>query len=153
MTLRKNNMKKSFIMIEVIVSAFIASLVGMVLLQSQSNNTSLMHYIFTKKDIDKQSSFALATLGKRESASDKDTYELLNEAGFLIGNDEIIAYFKNLPLAFEKTLFTQIDLQNEDDELKEKVSNEAKNKQIMVNQIDIEIDGKQNKYFSIELQN
>lgn len=145
-------MKKGFVLIEVIVSAIIASLVGMVLLQSQANNTNLLNYIFTKENIDKQSSFVLASLSKRESASDKNVYELLNEAGFLLDNNEMIGYFKDLKLDFEKTFFTQIDLQKDQIDDTD-IANGAKTKSIIVNQIDITIGGKQNKYFSIELQN
>jgi len=147
-------MKKSFFLIEVIISAILASLVGLILLQSQANNTNLLNYILTKKDIDKQSSFVMASLSKRESASDKNLYELLTEAGFMIDNEDIATYFKEISLDFEKTFFTQITLQ--DDEMNEDegdITKKATNKSIIVNQIDVTVNGKQTKYFTIELQN
>jgi hypothetical protein len=147
-------MKKSFFLIEVIISAILASLVGLVLLQSQANNTNLLSYILTKKDIDKQGSFVVASLSKRESASDKNIYELLNEAGFMIDNDDIATYFKEIYLDFEKTFFTQITLQGDEmDDDESDTAKKATNKSIIVNQIDVTVNGKQTKYFTIELQN
>jgi hypothetical protein len=146
-------MKKSFFLIEVIISAILASLVGLILLQSQANNTNLLNYILTKKDIDKQGSFVVASLSKRESASDKNIYELLNEAGFMIDNDDIATYFKEIYLDFEKTFFTQITLQGDEMDDEGDIAKKATNKSIIVNQIDVTVNGKQTKYFTIELQN
>jgi hypothetical protein len=107
----------------------------------------------TKKDIDKQSSFVMASLSKRESASDKSVYELLNEAGFVIDSDEMKEYFKEISLDFKKTFFTQITLAGDNIEDDKNEVKDVAQKSIIVNQIDVTVNEKQTKYFTIELQN
>ena len=142
-------MKKGFVFIEVILSAIIASLVGIVLLHSQANNTSLLNHIFAKNKNEKLSSIALPMLEKRETASDKTAYELLNEIGIIVSNEDMVQTMKDTTINFSKTTYTQINL--EDEMLDENVPQAAKQKQILIHQIDIEVNNKPTKYFSMEI--
>jgi len=86
-------MKKSFTLIEIVITVMIISIIGFALLQMQSNTIQTLELLDKRLKVNKYSSFIFSNISDKYHNKHKTVYEFIKDR-YNLNDDDLIRYFK-----------------------------------------------------------
>ena len=121
-------MRKSFTLIEIVITVMLISIIGFALLQMQSNTIRSLELLDKRLKVNKYSSFIFSTISKNLHKKNRTVYEFIKDR-YIIDDDDVIRYLKE-----KEYVYTQDEMfflnfgENEDGETEMEMQSSAKDR-------------------------
>jgi len=110
-------MRKSFTLVEILISAMLISVVAMALLQVSGNNTKMLDFIHKKSRITLLPSMFISNADEKDHNSKLYLYDILRKTYPSLNNDDVIAMLKEYNPLYREEIISTIDLSENDEEI------------------------------------